>query len=111
MENIARIAGGQIDLGFAIGTSARAAFEGTGDNPAVSELRVVAPLYPNVAHILVRDDAGIESVADLAGKVGIGGICGKRYGTVRPAISWGPSTSTTKPSRNAICRSRNRRQR
>ncbi len=68
VENIARIAAGQIDLGFAISTSARAAHEGSGDTPAVVGLTVVAPLYPNVAHVLVRDRAGIQSIADLAGK-------------------------------------------
>ena len=68
VENIARIAAGQIDLGFAIGTSVAAAFNGTEDAAPVPELRVVAPLYPNVAHVLVRDSAGIGSLADLAGK-------------------------------------------
>jgi len=68
VENIARIAAGQIDLGFAIGTSIAAAFNGDGDTTPVPELRVVAPLYPNVAHVLVRDSAGIVSLADLAGK-------------------------------------------
>ena len=68
VENIARIAAGQIDLGFAIGTSVAAAFNGDGDTTRVPELRVVAPLYPNVTHVLVRDSAGIVSLADLAGK-------------------------------------------
>lgn len=69
VENIARIAGGQIDMGFAIGTSARAAFDGAGDHEAVPGLRIVAPLYSNVAHVLVRDDSDIVSVADFAGRV------------------------------------------
>lgn len=68
VENIARIAAGQIDLGFAIGTSARAAYEGGGGVDAVPGLRIVAPLYPNVAHVLVRDGAGIGTLHDLAGK-------------------------------------------
>lgn len=69
VENIARIAGGQIDMGLAIGTSARAAYDGDGDLEAVPGLRVVAPLYPNVAHVLARDGSDIESVADFAGAV------------------------------------------
>jgi len=68
VENIARIGNGQIDLGFAIGTSARTAYDGTGHGAAIADLRIVAPLYPNVTHVLVRDRAGIETVADLAGK-------------------------------------------
>jgi TRAP transporter TAXI family solute receptor len=67
VENIARIALGQIDLGFAIGTSARAAYDGD-DTVAVADLRIVAPLYPNVAHVLVRDSAGIASVGDVRGR-------------------------------------------
>ena len=68
VENIARIAAGQIDLGFAIGTSVAAAFNGDGDAASIPELRVVAPLYANVAHVLVRDSAAAGSLADLAGK-------------------------------------------
>ncbi len=68
VENIARIAGGQIDMGFAISTSARAAFDGDGGVEPVTGLRALAPLYPNLAHVLVRDDAAIESIADLSGR-------------------------------------------
>ena len=68
VENIARIAQGQIDLGFAISTSARAAYEGGDDGAPIADLRIVAPLYPNVAHVLVRDRAGVASLGDLAGK-------------------------------------------
>ena len=68
VENIARIANGQIDLGFAIGTSVVAAFNGEGDTASVPALRIVAPLYPNVAHVLVHDGSGARSLADLAGK-------------------------------------------
>jgi len=69
VENITRVAAGQIDMGFAMGTSIRAAFEGDGDIGAVPGLRIVAPLYPNAAHVLVREDAGIDSIAGLAGRV------------------------------------------
>ena len=68
VENIARIANGQIDLGFAIGTSIAEAFSENGSPDSVPELRIVAPLYPNVAHVLVRDGSGVMSVADLDGK-------------------------------------------
>ena len=68
VENIARIGQGQIDLGFAISTSARAAYEGSDDRAPIADLRIVAPLYPNVAHVLVRDSAGVASLGDLAGK-------------------------------------------
>jgi TRAP transporter TAXI family solute receptor len=68
VENIARVASGQIDMGFALGAAARAAFDGGDDLDAVPRLRIVAPLYPNVAHLLVRDGADIASPAAFAGK-------------------------------------------
>lgn len=67
VENISRIAGGQVDMGFAISTSIAEAFNGNGDNPPLTGLRIVAPLYPNVAHVLVRDGLDAESLGDLAG--------------------------------------------
>jgi TRAP transporter TAXI family solute receptor len=54
-------------MGFALGAAARAALEGSEHIDRVPGLRIVAPLYPNVAHILVRDGAGIASVDDLDG--------------------------------------------
>tara|TARA_B100000586_G_scaffold264918_1_gene235908 strand:+ start:969 stop:1760 length:792 start_codon:yes stop_codon:yes gene_type:complete len=68
VENIARIVNGQIDLGFAIGTSIAAEFAKTGGPDSIPELRIIAPLYPNVAHVLVRDGSGVLSVDDLGGK-------------------------------------------
>ena len=68
VENIARIANGQIDLSFAIGTSIAEAFSKNGGPDSTPELRIIAPLYPNVAHVLVRDGSGVMSVADLDGK-------------------------------------------
>ncbi|MGD8330400.1 MAG: TAXI family TRAP transporter solute-binding subunit [Acidobacteriota bacterium] len=68
VENIARVASGEIDMGFTLGASARAAFDGGDGMEAVPALRIVAPLYPNVTHVLVREDSGIVSVADFAGK-------------------------------------------
>jgi len=71
VENIARVASGEIDMGFALGAAARAAIDGgdaaDGIEP-VPALRILAPLYPNVAHLLVREVSGIGSVADFAGK-------------------------------------------
>jgi len=68
VENIARIANGQIDMGFALGAAAREAYDGGDDIEAFPALRIVAPLYPNAAHVLVRDGANIGSIGDLAGQ-------------------------------------------
>lgn len=66
VENLNRVAAGQIDLGMAIGTTL--ALSATGpDAASYRQLRVVAPLYPNVAHVLVAPRAELESLAQAAG--------------------------------------------
>ena len=67
VENISRIAGEQIDMGFAISTSVASAYEGSDETSPITALRIVAPLYPNVAHVLVRRGTEAETLADLAG--------------------------------------------
>jgi TRAP transporter TAXI family solute receptor len=69
VENIQRLMNGDIDLGFAIGTTVFEAYNG-GQDFATSQtrLRVIAPLYANVTHVLVRENAGIASVADFRGR-------------------------------------------
>jgi TRAP transporter TAXI family solute receptor len=74
VENIQRLMNGEMDLGFAIGTTVFEAYNGGRDfaTPA-TRLRVIAPLYANVTHVLVRDGAGIASVAELRGhRVSVG---------------------------------------
>ncbi len=69
VENVNRVVAGQIDLGFTLAISAYEAYHGglDGAQPA-ADLRVVAPLYPNVVHVLVAGGSGIETVADFAGR-------------------------------------------
>ncbi|HKK94232.1 MAG TPA: TAXI family TRAP transporter solute-binding subunit [Longimicrobiales bacterium] len=69
VENVNRVVAGQIDLGFTLAVSAYEAYEGglDGAEPA-TDLRVVAPLYPNVVHVLVAAGNGIESVSDFVGR-------------------------------------------
>ena len=55
VENVNRVAQGQIDLGFALAVTAYEAYHGgLGFDSAVTSLRVIAPLYPNVGHAAVR---------------------------------------------------------
>ena len=69
VENIQRLARGEMDLAFVIGTTAWEAYNGGTDfEQPQTWLRIVAPLYPNLTHILVRSGAGIRSVADLRGQ-------------------------------------------
>ncbi len=67
-ENINRLAQGQMDLAMAIGMTAYQAYNGEGSfAQPITGLRAVAPLYPNVTHILVRGDLDVSSVADFSG--------------------------------------------
>lgn len=69
VENVNRLREGQIDLGFALSVSAYEAFHGGSDYVTRFEsLRVVAPLYPNLIHVLVPRGSTAESLSDLAGK-------------------------------------------
>lgn len=73
-ENINRLANGQMDLAMTIGMTAYQAYHGEGSfTPAVTSLRALAPLYPNVTHILVPADSPAQTVADFAGmRVSVG---------------------------------------
>lgn len=69
LENVTRLRDGEIELGMSIGTTIYEAHSGgVGFDSAFSDLRVVAPLYPNQGHVLVPDGSDVESVADFAGR-------------------------------------------
>lgn len=69
VENVNRILAGQIDMGFALAVTAYEAYNGGQDfdRPATG-LRVVAPLYANVTHILVPGNSRAQSIEDLRGQ-------------------------------------------
>ncbi len=69
--NVNSINGGTLEAGFSQSDVAYWAQTGTGlweGQPAVEKLRLIANLYPESIHLVARADAGIASVADLAGK-------------------------------------------
>lgn len=69
VENVNRLRTGQLDLGFVLSVTAWEAYRGEGDfEEPFEELRIVAPLYPNLTHVLVREDAGVSGIADLRGR-------------------------------------------
>nr|WP_124085635.1 TAXI family TRAP transporter solute-binding subunit [Pseudogemmobacter humi] len=71
VANVNGISGGTIESGFSQSDVAYWAWTGTGvweGQPAVEELRAIANLYPESIHLVARADAGIATVADLAGK-------------------------------------------
>jgi TRAP transporter TAXI family solute receptor len=68
VENVNRLREGQIDLGFALSVSAFEAYHGGTDYvEPFGTLRVVAPLYANLVHILVPRGSEARSLADLTG--------------------------------------------
>ncbi len=71
VANVTGIAGAAIESGFSQADVATWAQTGTGlyeGKPNVPGLRLIANLYPESVHVVVRKDAGIRSVADLKGK-------------------------------------------
>ncbi|HUF70112.1 MAG TPA: TAXI family TRAP transporter solute-binding subunit [Longimicrobiales bacterium] len=74
VENIQRLVRGEVDLAMAIGTTIHEAYHGGRDfvQPQ-TRLRTVAPLYPNLTHVLVRDGANITSIDGFRGmRVSVG---------------------------------------
>ena len=74
VENANRLREGQIDLGFVLAVTLVDAYNGSGDyDTPAPDLRVIAPLYPNLHHILVPAGSQAGSVADFrGGRVSVG---------------------------------------
>ena len=74
VENVNRLGSGQTDLAMAIAVTMYQAQRGEGDyEVAISGLRAIAPLYPNVTHIVVPASSSAQSVADFSGfRVSVG---------------------------------------
>ena len=71
LGNVNAIAGGAMESGFSQADVASWAFKGNGvfeGKPNIPGLRLIASLYPESIHIVVKKGAGIKSVADLKGK-------------------------------------------
>ena len=71
VANVSGIAGGALESGFSQADVATWAQKGTGlydGKPNVPGLRLIANLYPESVHVVVRKGSGIKTVADLKGK-------------------------------------------
>ena len=71
VANVNGIAGGSLESGFSQADVATWAQKGTGlyeGKPNVPGLRLIANLYPESVHIVVRKGSGIKTVFDLKGK-------------------------------------------
>ncbi|AZT94707.1 TAXI family TRAP transporter solute-binding subunit [Brevibacterium aurantiacum] len=70
-ENLGKIFQGEWQLGFTQSDTANTAVKGELedlDGTKIDNVGWLASLYPEAAHIIVREDSGIESVKDLKGK-------------------------------------------
>ncbi len=74
VENVNRIAAGEMDLGFSMANTMHQAYNGEGDYAApLTQIRAVAPLYPNVIHLVVPKNSSATGLADLrGGRVSVG---------------------------------------
>jgi TRAP transporter TAXI family solute receptor len=71
LANVTGIAGGALESGFSQADVASWAYTGKGvfeGKPKITGLRLIANLYPESVHIVVRKGSGIKTVADLKGK-------------------------------------------
>lgn len=71
VENLTLLQQGRGDVAFALGDALDLAWEGdeaAGFKSKADKLRVIAAIYPNYIHFVVRADSGINSLADLKGK-------------------------------------------
>ena len=71
VANVNGIVGGSMESGFSQADVNAWAYTGTGiyeGKPKIEELRVIANLYPESVHVVVKKGAGIKSLADLKGK-------------------------------------------
>jgi TRAP transporter TAXI family solute receptor len=71
VANVTGIAGGAMESGFSQADVATWAQKGTGiyeGKPNVPGLRLIANLYPESVHVVVKKGSGIKTVADLKGK-------------------------------------------
>ena len=70
-ENLGKIYQGEWQLGFTQSDTANNAVQGELedlDGTKIDNVGWIASMYPEAAHIIVREDSGIDSVKDLKGK-------------------------------------------
>ena len=71
VANVNGIGGGSLESGFSQSDVATWAQKGTGifeGKPHVPGLRMIANLYPETIHVVVKKGSGIKSIVDLKGK-------------------------------------------
>jgi TRAP transporter TAXI family solute receptor len=69
VQNIQQLVAGTYDIAFSLADTAADAVNGTGAfNGKKEKIAALTRIYPNYTQVLVRADAGINSIADMKGK-------------------------------------------
>ncbi|HEX2131960.1 MAG TPA: TAXI family TRAP transporter solute-binding subunit, partial [Actinophytocola sp.] len=69
VQNIQQLVAGDYDIAFSLADTAADAVEGTGTfDGKPQDIAALARIYSNYTQVVVRADAGIETVADMRGK-------------------------------------------
>ncbi|SCG49874.1 TAXI family TRAP transporter solute-binding subunit [Micromonospora coxensis] len=68
VENITRLAGGDMEIAFSLADTAADAVAGRGAFHQPQPVRALARVYSNYTHVIVRTDARIKDFAGLRGK-------------------------------------------
>jgi TRAP transporter TAXI family solute receptor len=69
VDNLHRLASGNVDIGLVFADNAADALNGSGPfRGQAQQVRALARIYNNYAHVIVRTDRGIDSVAEMRGK-------------------------------------------
>ncbi|MEV6367523.1 TAXI family TRAP transporter solute-binding subunit [Micromonospora musae] len=68
VQNIEQLVAGQYDVAFSLFDTAVNAVQGKESFTAAQPVQALARIYDNYTQVVVRDDAGISSVADMRGK-------------------------------------------
>ncbi|MGR0161658.1 TAXI family TRAP transporter solute-binding subunit [Paenarthrobacter nitroguajacolicus] len=75
LENIQRVVSGEATFAIALADAAAQAAAPTGKPAQAGDLVALGKVYQNYVHCIVREDSGIRTLADLAGKTaGVGEV-------------------------------------
>ncbi|WP_116952477.1 TAXI family TRAP transporter solute-binding subunit [Jiangella endophytica] len=68
VQNIQQLVAGDYDLAFSLADTAADATQGAGAFDEAQPVSALGRIYPNYTQVVVRADAGITSIEDMAGK-------------------------------------------
>jgi TRAP transporter TAXI family solute receptor len=68
VQNIEQLVAGDYDVAFSLADTASDAVNGSGDFGSAQDVSALGRIYSNYTQVVVRKDAGIDSIEDFAGK-------------------------------------------